>query len=134
MLAPRNDVPDVLAAFDLFIHPALAESFGFAVVEAMAMERPVVATSVGIARDVIEDGVSGFTISGTDPDSIRAAIATALAQRDRWPQLGAEARKRRSGSRPSAGSRVTNGFTRAGFTTGVARPPQPPLRDMRQPG
>jgi glycosyltransferase involved in cell wall biosynthesis len=94
VLAPRADVPDVLAAFDLFIHPALAESFGFAVVEAMAMERPVVATSVGIARDVIEDGVTGFTISGTDPDSIRAAISTALAQRERWPQVGATARRR----------------------------------------
>ena len=100
VLPPRTDVPDVLAAFHLFIHPALAESFGFAVVEAMAMERPVVATPVGIARDVIEDGVTGFTISGTDPDSIRAAISTALAQRDRWPQLGAEARKRALGFTP----------------------------------
>jgi glycosyltransferase involved in cell wall biosynthesis len=94
VLAPRDDIPNVLAACDLFVHPALAESFGFAVIEAMAMGRTVVATPVGIARDVIEDGVSGFTISGTDPDSIRAAIATSLAHRDRWPALGAEARRR----------------------------------------
>jgi glycosyltransferase involved in cell wall biosynthesis len=94
VLAPRDDVPDVLGAFDLFIHPALAESFGFATVEAMAMARPVVSTPVGIAREVIEDEVSGFAISGTDPDSIRAAIERALARRDRWPQVGAEARRR----------------------------------------
>jgi glycosyltransferase involved in cell wall biosynthesis len=94
VLAPRDDVPNVLAACDLFIHPALAESFGFAVVEAMAMRLPVVATPVGIAREVIEDGVSGFTISGTDPDSIYMAITAALASRDRWPDLGMEARRR----------------------------------------
>ncbi len=94
VLAPRQDVPDVLAACDMFVHPALAESFGFVVVEAMAMARPVVAMPVGIAREVIEDGVSGVTISATDPSSICAAITRALACRDRWPELGAEARRR----------------------------------------
>jgi glycosyltransferase involved in cell wall biosynthesis len=94
VLAPRDDVPNVLAACDLFVHPALAESFGFAVVEAMAMARPVVATPVGIARDVIEDGVSGFRISGTDPESICRAVTIALAHCDRWAELGAEARRR----------------------------------------
>ena len=47
VLAPRSDVPDVLAACDLFVHPALAESFGFAIVEAMAMARPVVSRRSG---------------------------------------------------------------------------------------
>jgi glycosyltransferase involved in cell wall biosynthesis len=94
ILARRHDVPEVLAAFDLFIHPALAESFGFAVVEAMAMERPVVATPVGIARDVIEDGLSGIRASGTDAESLRDAIMRAIASRERWPEMGAEGRRR----------------------------------------
>jgi glycosyltransferase involved in cell wall biosynthesis len=87
-------VPDVLAAFDLFVHPALAESFGLAIVEAMAMARPVVTTHVGIAGDVVEDGVSGIEIRGTDAASVRDAIERAVACRDRWPDLGAEARRR----------------------------------------
>jgi glycosyltransferase involved in cell wall biosynthesis len=94
ILAPRRDVPAVLAAFDVFVHPALAESFGLAVVEAMAMARPVVATPVGIAGDVIEDGVSGIRIAGTDVDSLVDAMGRALEQRDRWPEIGAEARRR----------------------------------------
>jgi glycosyltransferase involved in cell wall biosynthesis len=94
VVAPRQDIPDVLAACDLFVHPALAESFGFAIVEAMAMSLPVVCTPVGIAREVIEDGVSGITIRGTDPDSIRTAITTALQQPGRWSDLGSEARRR----------------------------------------
>ena len=58
------------------------------------MALPVIATPVGIAPDVIEDGVSGIEIRGTDPDSIREAITRALKWREDWPQLGAEARRR----------------------------------------
>lgn len=94
ILAPRRDIPEVLAAFDVFVHPALAESFGLALVEAMAMELPVVVTPVGIADDVIEDGVSGIRITGTDANSIAEAMTRALQSRDRWPQMGAEARRR----------------------------------------
>lgn len=94
VLAPRTDVPQVLAACDVFVHPALAESFGLAVVEAMAMSLPVVATPVGIARDVIEDGVSGVLIAGTGADAIETALTRVVEMRERWPQLGAEARRR----------------------------------------
>jgi glycosyltransferase involved in cell wall biosynthesis len=62
--------------------------------EAMAMRRPVVATPVGIAGDVIEDGVSGVRIGGTDVDSLVEAMSRALEWRDRWPEIGAEARRR----------------------------------------
>jgi glycosyltransferase involved in cell wall biosynthesis len=94
ILAPRRDIPAVLAAFDVFVHPALAESFGLAVVEAMAMRLPVVATPVGIAGDVIEDGLSGIRISGTDGASVLEAMQRALEWRERWPEIGAEARRR----------------------------------------
>jgi glycosyltransferase involved in cell wall biosynthesis len=87
-------VPDVLAALDVFVHPALAESFGFVVVEAMAMECPVVATPVGIARDIVQDGVTGILAHGTDPGALAEAMSRALAWRDRWPELGRAARQR----------------------------------------
>ncbi len=64
ILAPRADVPELLAAIDLFVHPALAESFGFAVVEAMAMAKPVLVRPVGIARDVVENGVERNHVHG----------------------------------------------------------------------
>ena len=38
---PRSDIPDVLAAIDVFVHPAIAESFGMVIIEAMAMGKPV---------------------------------------------------------------------------------------------
>ena len=94
ILGRRSDIADVMAAFDVFVHPALAESFGFVIVEAMAMQLPVVSTRVGVAEEVIEDGVSGVLARSTDPEGIRDAIAEVLAMRPRWAQLGAEARRR----------------------------------------
>lgn len=94
VLAPRHDVPDVLAAIDVYVHAALAESFGFAIVEAMAMERPVVVTPVGIARDIVQDGVTGIVTRGTDVESLAEAMSRALTWRERWPELGRAARAR----------------------------------------
>jgi glycosyltransferase involved in cell wall biosynthesis len=94
LLERRNDVPQVLAALDLYVHPALAESFGFSILEAMAMARPVIVTPVGIAPDIVEDDVSGFVIKGADRDALRDAMLRALASRDRWAALAMEARRR----------------------------------------
>ncbi len=90
---PRGDVPEVLAALDAFVHPALAESFGMVIVEAMAMARPVLSTPVGIAPEVIETGVTGVLARGDLADGLREL----LALRERWPQLGAAARERVAG-------------------------------------
>ena len=57
---PRDDIPAVLAALDAFVHPAIAESFGMVIVEAMAMARPVLSTPVGIAPEVIMPGETGL--------------------------------------------------------------------------
>ena len=49
----RPDVPDVLASFDIFCLPTRAETFGIAVVEAMAAGLPVVAGDVGALRELV---------------------------------------------------------------------------------
>jgi glycosyltransferase involved in cell wall biosynthesis len=90
----RSDVPELLAAFDLFVHPALAESFGQVIVEAMAMSRPVVSTPVGIAPEVIDEGKTGFLASGASVEAISEALRTAFRARERWPEIGRSASAR----------------------------------------
>ena len=67
-LGPRADVVDLLAATDLFVHPARAESFAMVIVEAMAMACPVVATPVGIAPEVVVDGRTGILSESAEPE------------------------------------------------------------------
>jgi glycosyltransferase involved in cell wall biosynthesis len=64
------------------------------IVEAMAMGRPVVTTPVGIAPEVVEDGVSGVLARDGSVSGLGEALERALASRDRWAAFGAEAARR----------------------------------------
>jgi glycosyltransferase involved in cell wall biosynthesis len=94
ILPRRRDIPEVLAATDLFVHPARAESFAMVIVEAMAMRCPVVSTPVGIAPEVVETGRTGVLARGDRHDALEAALREALALKDRWAAMGRSARQR----------------------------------------
>jgi glycosyltransferase involved in cell wall biosynthesis len=94
VLPARQDVPALLAATDLFVHPAIAESFGMVIIEAMAMRCPVVSTPVGIAPDVVEFGRTGLLAVDGSEHGIAAALRTALSMRDHWRAMGEAARQR----------------------------------------
>lgn len=66
----RDDVPACLGAMDLFVQPSLSEAFSQVLIEAMGAGVPVIATDVGGAREVIEDGVNGILIEADQPDAI----------------------------------------------------------------
>jgi glycosyltransferase involved in cell wall biosynthesis len=61
-----DEVPSYFAGCDAFAFASAAEGFGNVLAEAMAMSRPVVSTPVGVARDVIRDGVNGFIVPPGD--------------------------------------------------------------------
>ena len=94
VLQRRPDVPELLAGMDLFVHPALAESFAMVIVEAMAMGLPVVSTPVGIAPEVLADGAAGTLAADATAEGLEAALRQALDSRNRWPDIGEEARRR----------------------------------------
>jgi glycosyltransferase involved in cell wall biosynthesis len=88
---PVADVPGLLAACDAFAHPALAESFGMVIVEAMAAGLPVLCTPVGIAPELIEPGVTGIRCEDATAQSLEWGLRALLAMRAAWPELGAVA-------------------------------------------
>ena len=92
LIGARSDIASVMSSFDVLIHPSLAESFGLIYVEAMALEKPVIATPFGIAPEAIQSGVNGY-IAEPQVISLRDAMKRVLAEKDRWPQVGEEARK-----------------------------------------
>lgn len=76
MAGSRNDVPELMRAFDIFALPSLAEGISNTILEAMASGLPVVATDVGGNGELIEAGVTGQLVPKADP----AALADALAR------------------------------------------------------
>ncbi|MCB1735871.1 MAG: glycosyltransferase [Gammaproteobacteria bacterium] len=63
----RNDVPDILAALDIFALPSEEEALGTALLEAMAMQVAVAATDVGGIPEAVGDAGLLFAASDTDP-------------------------------------------------------------------
>lgn len=94
LCGPRPDIPELLAAFDVFVHPAVAESFGMVIVEAMAMARPVVSTPVGIAPEVISPGLTGVLCASSGSESLAEGLRRVMALRAEWPAIGSAARRR----------------------------------------
>jgi glycosyltransferase involved in cell wall biosynthesis len=89
----RKDALAVMSQMDLVIHPSLSEGFGRAVLESMALGKPVIASAVGGLREAIKDGRNGFLVAPGDTEAIRQrwrelAISPKLRQ-----DLGAQARR-----------------------------------------
>lgn len=72
----RKDVPDVLAASDIFLLPSLTEGLPLSVLEAMSHRLPVIATEVGGVPEVVVPGETGLLIPANAPQALTAAIAT----------------------------------------------------------
>lgn len=94
LLGSRADVPDVIAAADVATLCSYSETTPLAIMEYMALGKPVVATRVGGIPDLIEDGVDGLLVEPHDPGRLAAAIATLLRSPDRSTGMGARARAR----------------------------------------
>ncbi|HEU4587266.1 MAG TPA: glycosyltransferase family 4 protein [Gemmatimonadales bacterium] len=73
-LGHRSDVPDLLAAADLFVLPSLFEGLPLSVLEAMAAQRPVIATAIGGTDEAVVDGETGLLVPPRDSAALGAAI------------------------------------------------------------
>lgn len=91
-LGHRTDVPEVLAAADLFVFPSLYEGLPGAVIEAMALGLPVVASDIPPVREVVEPGRSALLVPPGDPGSLAGAIDAMLAERGRAAAFGSRGR------------------------------------------
>ena len=75
----RTDVPDLLRASDLFVHPSREEGFSNAILEAMAAGLPVVACDVGGNPEAVVDGETGRLVPSRNAAAFASAIAELLA-------------------------------------------------------
>jgi glycosyltransferase involved in cell wall biosynthesis len=88
------DVRPYLAASDLCVLPSQSEGMPRALMEAMAMGLPVVATNVGGIPDVVRDGRDGLLVPYGDQESLASAICSLAADRARLRRMGESARER----------------------------------------
>ena len=88
----QAEVAARLTATDVFVLPSFAEGVPVVLMEAMAARRPVVATRVAGVGELVEDGVSGFTVPPGDPESLADRIGLLLDDPARRAAMGAAGR------------------------------------------
>jgi glycosyltransferase involved in cell wall biosynthesis len=95
LLGRRDDVPDVLRAFDVAACSSDFEGTPLSILEYMEAALPVVATRVGGVPDLIEDGVNGRLVEPQDPERLAAGIASLLGDPELARQMGQRGQARR---------------------------------------
>lgn len=89
-----DDVEDVLRAADLFVLPSLEEGMSLALLEAMALGVPIVATDIAANRALVTDGVHGRLVPPADPAKLAEAVTLVLSHPECAARWAAQARQR----------------------------------------
>lgn len=93
-LGERNDIPQILNVFDIFVLSSKSEGGSLSLLEAMAAKRPVVATSVGGNKEIIEEGKDGYLVPSQNPQKLTEAILYLAKNPQKATQLGDYAQKK----------------------------------------
>ena len=87
----RSDIPDILAATDIFVLPSLSEGTPIALLEAMAAGKACVVTDIGLP---VEEGKTALVVKPADAKSLGEALKALLANKQRRKSLGENAKKK----------------------------------------
>jgi glycosyltransferase involved in cell wall biosynthesis len=91
----RTDVPTLMQLMDVVVHASITpEPFGMVLIEAMAMQKPVVATKMGGPLDIMLDGRTGFLVAPDDAEEMADAIERLLVNKELAAEMGKEGKNR----------------------------------------
>ncbi len=90
----RQDMADVLNAIDVFVLPSKIEGFPVSILEAMALGKPVIASSVGGVSELVVDRETGLLVSPNDVSTLALAIEQLATAPDMRHEMGRKGRFR----------------------------------------
>jgi len=89
----QDNIPDYLAAMDILVLPSYREGFGNTLIEASAMQVPVVATDIPGCRDAVVNGKTGLLVKPQDITSLAKALNELIEERAKRIALGKNGEK-----------------------------------------
>lgn len=90
----ESEVRAQMAASDIYVLPSRAENQPIAILEAMAIGLPVVASNVGDIPNQVCDGITGLVVPADNPDALRIALEALLQDKDMRERMGDAGRAR----------------------------------------
>ncbi len=85
----RDDLPNILPALDLVVHPVLMEGLGVSLLQAASAGVPIIASRVGGIPEAVRDGENGLLVPPGDVAALRETISRLLADPEYRRKLGA---------------------------------------------
>lgn len=90
---PHHELPNYLAACTLLVLPSLSESFGKVLVEAGAAGKPVVATMTTGAKEIVQEGITGFLTPIGDALAMEKHLLQLLNSQELTASMGSQAQE-----------------------------------------
>jgi len=90
----RMDIPDILAASDVFVLSSRWEGLPLVIIEAMMVGLPVVASRVGGVPELVEDGITGFLVPPGDPEALAEALQRLFKDKELRRRMGEAGREK----------------------------------------
>lgn len=90
----RTNLVRVMAEIDILVSASLSEALSISVLEAMAFQKPVIATKVGGVPEVVVDGETGVLVPARDASALAEAMLTLLSSPERARAMGIAGRAR----------------------------------------
>jgi glycosyltransferase involved in cell wall biosynthesis len=90
----RRDILALMQGFEIFVFASSSEGLGTAILDAMALGKPVVATRAGGIPEAVQDGMTGLLVPPRDPQALAEAIRSLLRHSEQAQALGEAGRKR----------------------------------------
>jgi glycosyltransferase involved in cell wall biosynthesis len=94
LLGRRNDIPELLSISNVFVLTSIREGLPRSAMEAMAMEKPVVAYNIRGVRDLIEDGINGFLVPFGDVKALSEKIIYLMKHPEITEEMGKKGREK----------------------------------------
>lgn len=92
-LGQREDIPNIMKSLDLFVSFSDREPFGRVIIEALAMETPVIVANSGGAPEIIENGNCGTIVEDGDAGALGLSIIALLNRKNELSSLGINGRR-----------------------------------------
>lgn len=90
----REDIPQLLAAMDVFCLPSYREGLPVSIIEAMMMAKPIVATNIRGSREEVVEGETGFLVPARDADALALALERCVSDAEMAHEMGMAGRVR----------------------------------------
>jgi len=90
-LGQREDVAELLVGMDIFLAPSRREALSLSILEACAVQLPIVAARVGGIPEIITDGENGLLVASDDAEALGQALRRLIAHPEQREALGRRA-------------------------------------------